>query len=117
MTEASRDFQRHIDWDRWFWIGILMVFLFRALYTAFFPYDLTGDETYYWDWGRHPDWGYFSKPPLIGWLMALAGWAGRNTVFGIRIFALLLGTGTLIFLFLLGRRMYGPKTAFWGVTA
>jgi len=117
VTEASRDFQRHIDWDRWFWIGILMVFLFRALYTAFFPYDLTGDETYYWDWGRHPDWGYFSKPPLIGWLMALAGWAGRNTVFGIRIFALLLGTGTLIFLFLLGRRMYGPKTAFWGVTA
>ena len=117
MTSPFRDLQRGINWNRWFWGGISILFLFRTLYSAFFPYDLAGDETYYWDWGRHLAWGYFSKPPLIGWLMALAGWAGRNSVFGIRVFAVLLGTGTLVFLFLLGRRMYGPKTAFWGVAA
>ncbi len=117
MTYTSRNLQRENDWDRWFWTGIFILFLFRLLYIAFFPYDLAGDETYYWDWGRHPDWGYFSKPPLIGWLMAFAGWAGRNSAFGIRVFAVLLGTGTLIFLFFLGRRMYNPKTAFWGVAA
>lgn len=117
MKRVFRNPQQEIDWDRWFWTGILILFLFRIFYLAFFPYDLAGDEAYYWDWGRHPAWGYFSKPPLIGWLMALAGWAGGNSVFGIRVFAVLLGTGTLIFLFLLGRRMYGPKTAFWGVAA
>ncbi|MBW2095779.1 MAG: glycosyltransferase family 39 protein [Deltaproteobacteria bacterium] len=117
MTSASRNFQREIHWDLWFWRGILLLFLFRVLFLVFFPYDLAGDEAYYWDWGRHPDWGYFSKPPVIGWLMAFAGWAGRNSVFGIRVFAVLLGTGTLIFLFLLGRRMYGSRAAFWGVAA
>jgi 4-amino-4-deoxy-L-arabinose transferase-like glycosyltransferase len=117
VTSTSRKPQHRTDWNLWFWRGLLLLFLFRVLYIAFFPYDLAGDEAYYWDWGRHPDWGYFSKPPLIGWLMALTGWAGANTAFGIRIFAVLLGTGTLIFLFLLGRRMYGSKAAFWAVAA
>ena len=117
MTHATRNLQRDIDWNLLFWKGLFLLFLFRILYLAFFPYGLAGDETYYWDWGRHLDWGYFSKPPLIGWLMALAAWVGGNSTFGIRIFALLLGTGTLIFLFLLGRRMYDSRTAFWGVAA
>ncbi len=108
---------RDIDWDGWFWKGVSCLFLFRILYVALFPFDLAGDETYYWDWGRHLDWGYFSKPPLIGWLMGLAGWVGGDSPFGIRVFAVLLGTGSLIILFLLGRRLYGSRTSFWAATA
>ncbi len=117
MSRASRAARREIDWNRWFWAGVFALLLVRILYIAVFPYDLSGDEAYYWDWGRHLDWGYLSKPPLIAWLMALAGYVGGNSAFGIRVFAPLLGTGSLIFLFLLGRRIYGSKTAFWGVAA
>lgn len=117
MTRTSRNLSQDIDWTLWFWRGLFLLLLFRVLYLAFFPYGLAGDEAYYWDWGRHPALGYFSKPPLIGWLMALAAWTGGDSVFGIRIFAVLLGTGALIFLFFLGHRMYGSRAAFWGIVA
>ena len=31
--------------------------------------DLAPDEAHYWDWSRHLDWSYYSKGPLIAWLI------------------------------------------------
>ncbi len=33
------------------------------------PLDLAPDEAHYWDWSRHPDWSYYSKGPLVAWLI------------------------------------------------
>ena len=96
---------------RAFWIFAGALLGFRLLVLAVVPLDLSGDEAYYWEWGRHLDWGYFSKPPGIAWLMALAGKVGGDTTFGIRMFAALLGTGSLIAIFLLALRLYGPAVA------
>jgi hypothetical protein len=30
---------------------------------------VSGDEAYYWDCSRHPDWSYFDQPPLVIWAM------------------------------------------------
>src|SRR5439155_4164598 len=27
------------------------------------------DEAHYWDWSRHLDWSYYSKGPLVAWLI------------------------------------------------
>ena len=27
------------------------------------------DQAYYYYWSLHPDWGYFSKPPMVAWLI------------------------------------------------
>jgi 4-amino-4-deoxy-L-arabinose transferase-like glycosyltransferase len=102
---------------RWFWRLLVGVALFRAAYLWMFPFDLVGDEAYYWDWGRQLDWGYFSKPPGIAWLMALAGFLGGNTPEGLRLFAVLLGTGGLALFFLLGRRLFDERVAFWACLA
>jgi len=96
---------------RAFWIFAGALLGFRLLVLAVLPLDLSGDEAYYWEWGRHLDWGYFSKPPGIAWLMALAGKVGGDTTFGIRMFAVLLGTGSLVCIFLLALRLYGPAVA------
>ena len=101
-------------WSRRFGWLLTGLFLFRLGFALFFSHqaDLLGDEAYYWDWGRRPDWGYFSKPPMIGWLMALVGrWSG-NAAWGIRIAPLLFGTLTLAVTFALARRLYGARTAF-----
>ena len=90
---------------------VLALMFFRLLVLVVLPLDLSGDEAYYWDWGRHLDLGYFSKPPGIGWLMGLAGAVGGNTTFGVRMFAVFLGTGSLWFLFVLSRGLYGPGVA------
>lgn len=97
--------------QRAFWIFAGAIFGFRLLVLALVPADLSGDEAYYWAWGQHLDWGYLSKPPGIAWLMALAGMVGGDTTFGIRIFAAMLGTGSLICLFQLAWRLYGPGVA------
>jgi 4-amino-4-deoxy-L-arabinose transferase-like glycosyltransferase len=85
---------------------------FRLLYLVPFiaKFDLVADESYYWDWGRRLDWGYFSKPPMIGWLMGLVGRASGNTEWGIRLGALALGTASLILLYKLAEKLFGPRT-------
>lgn len=102
------------NWNRRFWALLASVFVFRVLFTLFFcaHADLAGDEAYYWDWGRQPDWGYYSKPPMIGWLMGVVGWLTGACDIGIRLCALSLGTLTMAVVFLLMRRLYDARTGF-----
>lgn len=102
-------------WNRRAWLLLGGLLLLRIAYAAVFPLDLAPDESYYWDWGRRPDIGYFSKPPMIGWLMGLAGWAGGNTEFGLKVFPGLLATAGLAFVYLLGRDMYGGRVGWTAV--
>lgn len=93
--------------------GLVAVALLRLLYLPFFcrVTDLAGDESYYWEWGRRLDWGYYSKPPLIGWLMGLVGWLTGHAEWGIRLASLVCGTASLWFLQALARRMFGERAA------
>ena len=101
-------------WTRRFWLLLAGVVVFRMLYLAFaVDFQLSGDEAYYWDWGRRPDWCYYSKPPLIGWLMGLIGWLFGASWLAIRMTATLLGTATLALLFFLGRRLFDARTGFF----
>lgn len=94
----------------WLLVGCLAV---RLAYAAVFPLDLAPDESYYWDWGRRPDLGYYSKPPMIGWLMAIAGRLGNDTFVALKLAPALLATLALVPLYLLGRDMDGARTGFW----
>ena len=50
----------------------LLVLGAAALRVAFLlagPLDLAPDEAHYWDWSRHPDWSYYSKGPLVAWII------------------------------------------------
>ncbi len=88
---------------------------FRILLASAVPLDLIHDEAYYWDWSRQLDWGYYSKPPLVAWLIALSTWVGGTSVFFVRLPAVLLGTGGLVWMYLLAARLYGRRAGFWAV--
>jgi len=92
---------------------IAVLFALRLLYLIPFVarFDLAGDESYYWDWGRRLDWGYFSKPPMIGWLMGLLGRLSGNSEWGIRLGALVLGTAALALLYKLADKLFGRRAA------
>jgi hypothetical protein len=32
---------------------------------------ITGDEAYFYWWGKVPDWGFYDHPPMVGWWLAL----------------------------------------------
>ncbi|GIK99612.1 MAG: hypothetical protein BroJett029_38210 [Alphaproteobacteria bacterium] len=42
----------------------------RLAFIAWADLDLDFEEAQYWFWSRDLAWGYFSKPPLIAWLIA-----------------------------------------------
>lgn len=48
---------------------ILALTLWRIVLLAFNQTDLFVDESQYWLWGQSLEFGYFSKPPMIGWVI------------------------------------------------
>src|SRR5437868_149188 len=47
--------------------------IFRMIYLACdCPLDLGPDEAHYWEWSRRLDWSYYSKGPLVAWLIRLS---------------------------------------------
>ncbi|NIA08392.1 MAG: phospholipid carrier-dependent glycosyltransferase [Nitrospiraceae bacterium] len=96
-------------WDRRFLAFWTILLLWRIIYLLITPLDLSPDETYYWDWSRHLAWGYYSKPPMVAWIIALSTRIFGNIPFGVRIPAAILSTLGLWAIYSLGRRMFGAK--------
>ncbi|SPF49922.1 conserved membrane hypothetical protein [Syntrophobacter sp. SbD1] len=106
-----------MDWNKRFFLLLIFATLFRLVYLLAAPFDLVADEAYYWDWSRQLDWGYFSKPPMVAWIIALFSRTLGSSPVTVRLPAVLLGAVSTLALFLLARRMYDSRTAFWAAAA
>ena len=52
---------------------ILCIVTFARVIALFFsPIELSVDEAQYWHWSRSLEWGYFTKPPIIAWIIAFS---------------------------------------------
>lgn len=71
--------------------------------------ELYADEAQYWRWSRSFDWGYYSKPPMIAWVIGAVTSVFGNDEWAIRLPAPILHTGAALALFALGRDMYGAR--------
>ncbi len=82
------------------------------------PLDLAPDEAHYWDWSRHLDWSYYSKGPLVAYLIRggceLAGrWSVAHTgnlAFAVRLPAVVCGSLLLLSLYVLTVQVYRRET-------
>lgn len=73
--------------------GLCAVTAFNLLYVAYLcPLDLSPDEAHYWDWARHLDWSYYSKGPLVAWLIGGSCELFGHTPFAVRLPAVLCGS-------------------------
>lgn len=81
---------------------------FRVLSLVFTPVGLHPDEAQYWAWSRSLEWGYFSKPPLIAWIIAATTAVFGDAEWAARLASPFLHGATAWLLFLLGRRLYSP---------
>ncbi|MCE5334024.1 MAG: glycosyltransferase family 39 protein [Desulfobacteraceae bacterium] len=106
-----------MEWNRRFYILLAATTALRFAYLFLSPLDLVPDEAYYWDWSRQLDWGYYSKPPLIAWIIALSTRTLGSSAAMVRLPAVLLGAIGLLAVFLLARRMYDSRTGFWAAVA
>ncbi|WP_343080270.1 ArnT family glycosyltransferase [Ostreiculturibacter nitratireducens] len=84
----------------------------RVLLLAFNRTDLFVDEAQYWFWGQELAFGYYSKPPLIAWVIrAATEIAGSDTPFWVRLPAPLFHAATAMFLGAIAARIYGRAEA------
>jgi 4-amino-4-deoxy-L-arabinose transferase-like glycosyltransferase len=117
--------------SRWRWrmaAGILISFaaLVRIAYLAWLcPLDLAPDEAHYWDWSRHLDWCYYSKGPLVAFLIHVSCWlfgpsalslAGHEML-AVRLPAVACGTLLLVSLYVLTVQVYGREKLACAVVA
>ena len=89
----------------------------RLLCLAMQPADLYPDEAQYWFWAQHPAFGYYSKPPLIAWLIALTTDLFGDSEFAVRLAAPLLHAGTTALIYAIGTRLYDHRIGFWSALA
>ncbi|MCS7150689.1 MAG: glycosyltransferase family 39 protein [Caldimicrobium sp.] len=86
---------------------LLALFVGKFYYLVELPLSLSYDESYYWDWSRALDWGYYSKPPMIAWLIYLSTKYLGNTEWAVRLPALLCNTFALALGYVLMSRHFG----------
>lgn len=91
-------------------LSLLLMGLFRIYFILTGPFDLSPDEAHYWEWSRRLDWSYYSKGPMIAYLIHFGTSLFGDTVFGIRIFAVVLSTLSSYLLYLIGKELYDKKT-------
>lgn len=102
--------------QRTLWLAVSLCAVLLALRIAGLvadPSSLYADETQYWVWSQSLDWGYFSKPPLIAWIIALTTALFGDSDWAVRLAAPFLHTLTAVFLALSANRLFGREAAFW----
>jgi 4-amino-4-deoxy-L-arabinose transferase-like glycosyltransferase len=75
--------------------------------------DLFFDEAQYWAWSREPAFGYFTKPPLLAWIIAGAEWVCGSSEACVRAPSPLLYCGTSLLAYGIARQIYDDTVAFW----
>jgi hypothetical protein len=114
---------RRAAW-RWHSLAAILIGGSAALHLIYLihdcPLDLAPDEAHYWDWSRHLDWSYYSKGPLVAYLIRAGCLAvGRmsqallgNEMLAVRLPAMLCGSLLLLSLYVLSLQVYGrPRLA------
>jgi 4-amino-4-deoxy-L-arabinose transferase-like glycosyltransferase len=75
--------------------------------------DLYTDESQYWSWSRDLSWGYFSKPPLVAWIIRLAESICGSGEACIRAPSPIFYFASCVLIYLTARKLYGPVVGFW----
>ncbi|MBL8548880.1 MAG: glycosyltransferase family 39 protein [Hyphomonadaceae bacterium] len=92
-------------------LAALLVVRIAALMVS--PLNLHFDEAQYWLWSRTLDWGYFSKPPLIAWVIAATTALFGNGEWAVRLGAALAHAAGAAAVYALAARAYGSRAALW----
>lgn len=77
------------------------------------PIGLDVDEAQYWTWSHTLQWGYFTKPPLIAWVIAATTAVFGDAAWAVRLGAPLAHAVAATAIFALARAVYGGWPGVW----
>lgn len=91
------------------YVFLFILSIFRVYYITYGPLDLSPDEAHYWEWSRRLDLSYYSKGPMIAYMIAGGTALFGDTVFGVRIPAVVCSLLSSVVLYKLGKEMFDEK--------
>ncbi len=87
-------------------------FIVLNLFQSFFT-EIGNDESYYWMFSQHLDWGYFDHPPMVALLIAL-GYSIFQNELGVRLLTIVLSALSILLLWdLLPERYKQERKSQW----
>ena len=92
---------------------IAAISVLRLVVVLLAPIEIGPDEAQYWRWSEKLDFGYYSKPPLVAWVIAASTALFGDGEWAIRLSAPILHGAAAFFLFLLGRRAFDARIGAW----
>jgi len=96
----------------WFWLLVIALFIFRVVYLPLSSMPLFYDEAYYHYWSENLAWGYYSKPPVVAWLIALTtGLLGGASELSVKLGAPVLYMLTAVVIYFTARQLFDRKVA------
>ena len=111
----------------WLALGLVLVGAVLNVYFLFSncPLDLAEDESHYWLWAQHLDYGYYSKPAGIAWVMYAAQrvaeffgyWHIDHGMPALRLASIVFGLGSGLLSALLASRIWRDDRAAIAVIA
>jgi hypothetical protein len=75
--------------------------------------DLFFDEAQYWAWSRDLALGYYTKPPLLAWIISAATHVCGDAEWCVRAPSPLFHAATSLTIYAIGRRLYDERAGFW----
>ncbi|RTE67137.1 phospholipid carrier-dependent glycosyltransferase [Amphritea opalescens] len=96
---------------RWFLALLILLFFYREWIVISSPITLFYDEAYYLSWAQTPDWGYYSKPPMVGWLIALTTAIFGNAEWAVKLASPLLYSGAAIIIYRTAEHLANSRAA------
>ncbi|HEX3954365.1 MAG TPA: glycosyltransferase family 39 protein [Stellaceae bacterium] len=116
-TRAVEDVRQKPVYGAWAVAAIAAITIVRLVWLAVQPAGLYPDEAQYWFWSRDLAFGYYSKPPLVAWLIALTTSLFGDSEFAVRLSAPLLHAIAAGFVYAIGARLYDRRVGFWSSLA
>ncbi len=100
-------------WVELFAAFVVVLTIVRLIGLHFSVVDLFFDESQYWAWAQAPDFGYFSKPPLLAWIIGASQTVCGASEACIRAPAPLLHGATAFLIYAIAQRLFSARAAFW----
>lgn len=97
------------------WLAAILagLTLTRIVGLKFSAVEFFFDESQYWVWSKTPAFGYFSKPPLLAWIIHEADRVCGDSEACLRAPAPLFHFATSIVTYFIARMLYDTRVAFW----
>ena len=87
-------------------LGCVILVLVKIIAIASTDFNLYGDEAQYWLWSRDLSFGYFSKPPLLPWLISFVTYFFGDSFFILKTIPILLYIFSSFLIYMLATKLF-----------